>query len=320
MATRTVSLYSFGDDVYDNYFYDVTPSKNNSTQKDLFVGWTNVKITSTWRVLLRFPMDWATVNAFDSVILRLYVSSTIGSEQFNINTINNSWVSGIDSWKTRTSSQNWNQLGGDFNDYNSIFYTFTSTGWSENDVTTQVNDIRSGESGVDTDVATLFIKRVSELGAVSLASFTSSAEAQLFSPQLVFTWTVPLVSSLVSPKTKNIKVIQSNVSTLSINKVQHTSFKSQNVSSTLSGKHKETQYQIFENHIPASGSPLINLKSSSNIRKNGNILKLTKNELKMYLKGNTYYKIRMRFRDSSGWTNWTPLNSFKTRDKDYKRG
>jgi len=318
MATRTISK-SLSDDTYDNYLLDTNASTNYSTTANIYSGWTDLKITRTWHSLISFPMSWATVSSFDSVILRLNVESGNGTDPFSIFTINNIWGRTNDTWNNRDISiitLEWNNAGGDY-DANSLpSYTFPSTGWNEIDVTTQVNNIRSGMWGINTDWATLLIRKTVEGVASQILSFTSSHGAN--SPQLVFTWTVPL--SLTAPSKSNIRVVQSSSSILSGSKVQHTSFKSQNVSSTLSGKHKETQYQIFENHIPASGSPLINLKSSSNIRKNGNILKLTKNELKMYLKGNTYYKIRMRFRDSSGWTNWTPLNSFKTRDKDYKRG
>ncbi len=134
------------------------------------------------------------------------------------------------------------------------------------------------------------------------------------------------VDTTVTPSSRNITVTQSSSGAFngsfvsSTTHVQYTEIKATNVASTLtSGSHTETQYQIFENHKPIS-QPLLTLRSSSNIRKNGNVTRLNKNRLRIELPNNTTYKVRMKFRSSSsGWTDWTPLSTFKTRDKDYKR-
>ena len=132
------------------------------------------------------------------------------------------------------------------------------------------------------------------------------------------------VDTTVAPSRSNITVTQSSSGASngsfvsSTTHVQYTEINTASVASTLfAGDHTETQYQIFENHQPIS-QPLITLSSKSNIRNNGNVTLLTKDKLRIKLTNNTTYKIRMRFRGNT-WTDWTPLNTFKTRDKDYKR-
>lgn len=87
---------------------------------------------------------------------------------------------------------------------------------------------------------------------------------------------------------------------------------------TVSGNVLETHYQIVEAHETWK-KPAINLRSSNKtlINTNGNITKFTKNKLRIILKFNTPYKIRIRTRTSSGWSSWTSSN-FRTRSKDYK--
>lgn len=85
----------------------------------------------------------------------------------------------------------------------------------------------------------------------------------------------------------------------------------------VSGTHLETHYQIFEKQSPLT-TPLISIKSGQNIRTNGNVSVLTKDELKIVLTFNKQYKIRIRTRNESGWGAWSEVVEFKTRDKDYK--
>lgn len=85
----------------------------------------------------------------------------------------------------------------------------------------------------------------------------------------------------------------------------------------ISGTHIETHYQIFERHA-ALDNPIISIRSDQNIRTNGNLSILTKNELKIVLYFNKQYKIRVKARNENGWQEWSEVTEFKTRDKDYK--
>jgi len=119
-----------------------------------------------------------------------------------------------------------------------------------------------------------------------------------------------------NPSIKNISIVQSNnISPLS--KHDFISIVSKKISNIIPF-HSATQYQIYENHVPLSGNPIVNLTSGHNIRTNGNVTKLTKDELNIILKNNTAYKIRARFKGSNGWSQWTKLQKFRTRNKDYK--
>jgi len=64
--------------------------------------------------------------------------------------------------------------------------------------------------------------------------------------------------------------------------------------------------------------PLMSIKSSDSIRTNGNLVKLTKNNIRVILKHNTTYKYRIRLRINGEWQAWTETATFRTRDKDYK--
>lgn len=83
-------------------------------------------------------------------------------------------------------------------------------------------------------------------------------------------------------------------------------------------EHDNTQLQIIENYEANFNNPLISIKSSDGIQTNGNLVKLTKNNIRIILKHNTTYKYRIRLRINGEWQPWTETASFRTRDKDYK--
>ncbi len=122
---------------------------------------------------------------------------------------------------------------------------------------------------------------------------------------LTVTYSTPSVSSVSIQQTTDSTVSQKI-------KKEYTKFR-------VSGDISATQFQIVEAH-QTFDNPLINLNSENTerIRKNGNVSKLTKNELRIVLPFNTSYKIRHRTKSNGAWGSWSAPETFRTRDKNYR--
>jgi len=185
------------------------------------------------------------------------------------------------------------------------------------DFTSVIGTIENDHNPVLSDVGKISIGCTSPTLGVFYVTFDRDAGVSL---DIQYNLTVPNTSPTLSQISRNnISVIQSSESTLSLNRKDYTIIRPKNVASVLSGNHRITQFEIYEDYMPVSGAPLMSVRSNQNIRTNGNVVKLNKNELKIILKHNTWFKVRMRFKNDSQWSNWSPIQRFKTRDKDYKR-
>ncbi len=124
---------------------------------------------------------------------------------------------------------------------------------------------------------------------------------------------VPADTGGTTVSTSEISISQTNASTLTQRvKVLETTIV---VANNVVTGHTKTQYRLYENH---ANNPFLTLTSTTNIAKNGNIRQLTKNRLGIILTHNTKYKVSVRAYGSSGWSPWSDLKSFRTRDMNYR--
>lgn len=178
------------------------------------------------------------------------------------------------------------------------------------------------------------------LGGDAVSDLTTAYEAKgLFSLVFYYTDTSNLISSDLtnikllittslsftprSPASSDVVVSQDD-SIATVSRSQNTIFTNPSVDGDIveSGTHTKTHYQIFEKHVSITEAPMINLISNSSVRQNGNLKSLSKDKMEIILKSGTYYKMRKRFfgriNGSNRWSSWTPVVTFRTRDKDYK--
>jgi len=193
---------------------------------------------------------------------------------------------------------------------------FTDTNISTSSGT---NNILINTPGLDDFKSQFTSSGLWSIAAVFTSSF-GNFSVTLSNVSLEITYNVIANTALSFRKpTKNDIIVQDNKNkqtALLLSTIQHTSMFISGVKNIVPN-HSVTWYQIYEDHVPPSGKPLISLTSNTKINKSSNLLKLTKNELQIILRFNTKYKMRTRLLGSNGWSSWSNFKKFKTRSKNY---
>ena len=165
---------------------------------------------------------------------------------------------------------------------------------------------------IEEDYATNDITLDAVVGDVSLTNIPRD----LYSVSLDNSIAPPFAKQASKPSIVVVRVSESTQSsTVSLTKDRATTFTIPSIS--ISGS-LQTHFQIFKRFVPLTELPEINVTSSSNIRTNGNLIRLNRTTLSIILKSNTVYKFRYRLLRDGGWSEWSDVLEYRTRDLDYK--
>lgn len=258
-----------------------------------------------------FTFTTANFPAYDSIDSATISFTLVGATGTIVILQFNRFYSGTNvnaSDNAATISTKWNTSDDVANDI-ILSSNVTAGSYTDSINSTGLTEIRSKVSDGDPLSILIFPK----------TGYTPPIERTISAVSLTVTYT-PL--SLQTPTNSDIVVAQSSESST----ISRTDGEPTTISVSTAAKagitgHAETHYQIWLVSQPVSGTPHIDIKSGKlGLNNNGTLKELSKDQLKIILKFSTNYKMRIRMRGSAGWSSWSNIKTFKTRDKDHKRG